>query len=257
MNRPEPQVLTVVSTQTLTPNMQRIVFEGDFIKQFPQECEGGYIKLLFDARGNTDLSQLAEGERPVMRTYTIRRFDAKRGAIEVDFVRHITSDTHCGFAARWAMAAQVGDAISMVGPGTIAPINTDADWFFMVADMTSLPALSAKAARLPKEAKGYAVVKITEASDQQTLELPSNIELIWLTGEETLAQKVTHLPWLAGRASVWCACEFDSMRQLRQYFRNEREVGRDHIYISSYWKNGVSEDGHKVLKREDAENHAD
>lgn len=64
-----------------------------------------------------------------MRTYTIRRFDAKRGAIEVDFVRHITLDAHCGFAARWAMAAQVGDTISMVGPGTIAPINTDADWF--------------------------------------------------------------------------------------------------------------------------------
>lgn len=90
MNRPAPQVLTVVSTQTLTPNMQRIVFEGGFLKQFPQECEGGYIKLLFDTHGNTDLSQLAEGERPVMRTYTIRRFDAKRGAIEVDFVRHIT-----------------------------------------------------------------------------------------------------------------------------------------------------------------------
>ncbi|MDF4604042.1 siderophore-interacting protein, partial [Vibrio parahaemolyticus] len=24
-------------------------------------------------------------------------------------------------------------------------------------------------------------------------------------------------------------------------------------YISSYWKQGVSEDGHKVIKREDAE----
>ncbi len=47
--------------------------------------------------------------------------------------------------------------------------------------------------------------------------------------------------------------EFDSMRALRQYFRNEKEVDRENIYISSYWKQGVSEDGHKVIKREDAE----
>jgi NADPH-dependent ferric siderophore reductase len=43
------------------------------------------------------------------------------------------------------------------------------------------------------------------------------------------------------------------MRALRQYFRNEKEVDRENIYISSYWKKGVSEDGHKVIKREDAE----
>lgn len=63
MNRPAPQVLTVVSTQTLTPNMQRIVLKVTFSSNFRKECEGGYIKLLFDTSGNTDLSQLAEGER--------------------------------------------------------------------------------------------------------------------------------------------------------------------------------------------------
>ncbi len=49
---------------------------------------------------------------------------------------------------------------------------------------------------------------------------------------------------------MWCACEFDDMRALRDYFRNQRNVEHDRIYISSYWKNGVSEDGHKVLKRQ-------
>jgi NADPH-dependent ferric siderophore reductase len=44
------------------------------------------------------------------------------------------------------------------------------------------------------------------------------------------------------------------MRALRQYFRNDRDVEREFIYISSYWKNGVTEEGHKVIKREDAEN---
>jgi NADPH-dependent ferric siderophore reductase len=43
------------------------------------------------------------------------------------------------------------------------------------------------------------------------------------------------------------------MRALRQYFRNEKEVERGNIYISSYWKKGVSEEGHKVIKQQDAQ----
>ena len=43
------------------------------------------------------------------------------------------------------------------------------------------------------------------------------------------------------------------MRELRQYFRNEKEVAKENIYISSYWKRGVTKDGHKAIKRADAE----
>ncbi|MCV5657286.1 siderophore-interacting protein, partial [Escherichia coli] len=77
---------------------------------------------------------------------------------------------------------------------------------------------------------------------------PADMELIWLTEQQTLADSVHELEWLDGNASVWCACEFDSMRALRQYFRNEKEVDRENIYISSYWKLGVSEDGNKMIK---------
>ena len=43
------------------------------------------------------------------------------------------------------------------------------------------------------------------------------------------------------------------MRALRQFLREERNVARGDLYISSYWKNGVSEDQHKLAKRADAE----
>ncbi|MFS1443115.1 MULTISPECIES: siderophore-interacting protein [unclassified Vibrio] len=71
--------------------------------------------------------------------------------------------------------------------------------------------------------------------------------------EETLSQTVRSIEWLDGQVSVWTACEFESMRELRQYFRNEKEVAKENIYISSYWKRGVTEDGHKVLKQQDAQ----
>ncbi|MDA0148893.1 siderophore-interacting protein [Vibrio sp. LaRot3] len=251
MPKPAFQTVSVLSSEQITPHMQRLVLSGQALSEFPPDCEGGYIKLLFNAVGGTDLTGLDENNRPVMRTYTIRRFLADQQAIEVDFVRHITLDNQCGFASRWAMNANVGDTISIRGPGIIANLNTAADWFFLTADMTSLPALSAKIKQLPDNAKGYAVIHVESLEDKQELQAPKGIEIHWIT--EGLADKARSLEWHEGHAAVWCACEFDSMRQLRQYFRNEKEVLKDNLYLSSYWKKGVSEDGHKVIKRQDAE----
>lgn len=252
MKKSPPKQLTVLHSEQITPNMQRIVLHSNSLADFPLECEGSYIKLLFNTVGGTDLDTITNGIRPEMRTYTIRRFSPSHRTIEVDFVRHITEDLQCGFATRWAMNVQIGETINIVGSGTINDMNTDADWFFMVADMTALPALSAKVRKLPQNAKGYAVIKVIEKDDIQPIETPANFQIIWLTGKESLATKVGSLPWLEGTVSVWTACEFNSMRALRNYFRNEREIERENIYISSYWKQGVSEDGHREIKQQDA-----
>ncbi|MFM2624570.1 siderophore-interacting protein [Vibrio owensii] len=250
--KPQPKSLVVINTQAVTPNMQRITLQGDALGNFPEDCEGSYIKLLFNETGGTDIQGFSEDNRPVMRTYTIRRFDPQACTIEVDFVRHITKDLQCGFAARWAMSAKEGDTINIAGPGSISNLNTEADWFFMAADMTALPALSAKIRTLPEDATGYAVISVISEADIQALEAPAGMEIHWIT-EQSLEDKVRSLEWKTGEAAVWCACEFDSMRALRQYFRNEKEVERKNLYLSSYWKQGVSEDGHKIIKREDAE----
>ncbi|ARP40058.1 siderophore-interacting protein [Vibrio syngnathi] len=256
MSKPSPITLTVTQTSTITPNMQRITLSGEGLSKYPTECAGGYIKLLFSPLGTADLSQLNDGQRPTMRTYTIRQYNPVENWIEVDFVRHITTDLQCGFAARWAMNAKVGDTVSVAGPGLIQGLNLESDWFFLVADMTSLPALSAKVKSLPEHAVGHAVIQINSAADKQTLEAPQGIKVIWLIEdetEETLSQTVRNLEWLDGQVSIWTACEFESMRELRQYFRNEKQVAKENIYISSYWKRGVTEDGHKVLKQQDAQ----
>ncbi|CAH8240121.1 hypothetical protein VAE122_3060266 [Vibrio aestuarianus] len=75
---------------------------SDDIAHFGSESEGGYIKLLFTDHGDTNIASISPQQRPVMRTYTIQHFNAENNSIEVDFVRHITKDLQCGFAARWA-----------------------------------------------------------------------------------------------------------------------------------------------------------
>jgi NADPH-dependent ferric siderophore reductase len=42
------------------------------------------------------------------------------------------------------------------------------------------------------------------------------------------------------------------MRALRSYYRTERGVDRDQIYLSSYWRAGRTEDQHKVDKQADS-----
>ncbi len=63
MKQPSYHLTHVIDTQTITPNMQRLTLQSDAFANFPADCEGSYIKLLFDKAGSTDLSGVAEGER--------------------------------------------------------------------------------------------------------------------------------------------------------------------------------------------------
>ncbi|WP_318442488.1 siderophore-interacting protein [Photobacterium leiognathi] len=210
----------VINSIQITPNMQRVTLQGECLSAFSKNCAGNYIKLLFAENGSTDISLVPQGQRPVMRTYTIRKHIPEENSIEVDFVRHDTEQGDHSYAAKWAKQAS----------------------------------LATKIQRLPINATGYAVIQVIDKEDIQPLSAPENIEVLWITASESLAETVTSLPWKDGKVSVWSACEFDIMRELRQYFRNEKNVEREFIYISSYWKNGVSEDGHKDIKRQDAAN---
>lgn len=58
--------LSVLRKFDLTPNMLRVILTGDDLKDFPEGQESGYVKLLF----------VSGEDKPIMRTYTIRQFDA-------------------------------------------------------------------------------------------------------------------------------------------------------------------------------------
>lgn len=244
MPRPAPRELQVLRTTPITPHMLRITLGGAGMQDFPPEQESAYVKLLFPQPGDA---------RPLMRTYTVRR--QRGGEIDIDFVLH----DHTGPASAWAQSAQVGDRILVGGPGARKLINPDADWFLLAGDMTALPAISVNLEMLPETARGWAVIAVAGETDIQSLLHPPGIDIHWIVdspmheGEYAILEHIRGLPWPDGRVSVWAACEFGEMRQLRQYFRTERELPASHRYVSSYWKRGLSEDQHKQVKREDAE----
>lgn len=263
MSKLAPLALTVLTNHLLTPHMRRLRLQAESIAPLEQVSAGSYLKLLFNAQGNTDISQLTDGQRPAMRTYSIRAIDRSQQILTLDVVMH-GQGQETGPGSDWASKAEMGEQIYMVGPGHLAnsaAMEEGADWYYFVGDATALPAISTYLEALPAHAhahahaRGRAVIQVKTKADQQALLRPEGIKLDWVVEEEgqSLLAQVSQLDWLEGRVAVWVACEFDGMRQLRQYFRNERAVPHQDIYISSYWRRGKPEDKHVIDKRIDAQ----
>ncbi len=148
--------------------------------------------------------------------------------------------------------------MSIFGPGPATFVNTDADWFLLAADMTALPALTANLALLPEKAKGYVVIEILADEDKQDLAVPEGMDIVWVVNphagsdESPLFHAIQKLTWQEGQVAVWAACEFKTMKKIRQYLREDKEVEKSRLYVSSYWKQGLKEEEHKVVKKEDA-----
>ncbi|MEP0071500.1 MAG: siderophore-interacting protein [Marinomonas sp.] len=242
MSRPQPRELIVIKKQQISTHMLRVTLGGENLSDFPQDQESGYVKLIFPNGEN----------KPLMRTYTIRH--QRPTEIDVDFVLHHDS----GPASSWAVNTKLGDTILVGGPGSKRMISTPSDWYLLVSDMTGLPALSVNLEQLPEDAQGHAVIEIMDETDIQKLKHPKGIELHWIINSmpggqsDALLDKVKELTWAEGLVGIWVACEFTSMRKLRQFLKNEKQVDRQQMYISSYWKRGDNEDQHKVEKDKDA-----
>jgi len=43
------------------------------------------------------------------------------------------------------------------------------------------------------------------------------------------------------------------MKKIRQSLKQNRNVDKSHLYISSYWRKGLQEEEHKVVKKDDAQ----
>lgn len=83
---------------------------------------------------------------------------------------------------------------------------------------------------------------------------PAGIDIIWHIEENsvsTLSDTVSQISLPDSPVCAWAACEFSNMRQLRKLFRQQWNLAHESIYISSYWRQGRSEDQHKVDKRND------
>jgi NADPH-dependent ferric siderophore reductase len=247
-HRPPPRTASVLAKRQITPNMLRITLGGPGMANFPVGSEGGYIKLRLTPQG--------PGGPAVVRTYTIRRQQA--GTIDVDFALHTDAGGKTGPATCWAMTCQIGDTIEIGGPGPAKPLPDGHDFYLVAGDMTALPAIAVNLEQLPANAIGYCVIEVQSEADRQDLLLPSGFALDFVinavpgTGAAAMLAHLRAAAPQVGEIYAWVASEFETMRALRNFLRGELQLGRGQLYISSYWKAGLTEDDHKRIKSEDA-----
>ena len=263
----------VVRTEQLSPHIVRVVLGGSGFDTFsPNKFTDAYCKILF-VRPDVDVAELPaplttdsfnalpEVRRPPIRTYTVRWADPQRRELVVDVVVH---GEH-GVAGPWAMAAQPGQPVYLMGPGGAYAPDPSADWHLLAGDESALPAIAAALEALPEDAVGQVFVEIPGPDDEIPLRAPENVVLRWvyrggradLVAEDRagdhapLITEVREADWLSGQVQVFIHGEAQAvMHNLRPYIRKERGVDAKRASISGYWRRGRTEETFREWKRE-------
>jgi NADPH-dependent ferric siderophore reductase len=258
-------VLTVESTEWLSPHLVRVTATGESLAEFGGNgYTDAYVKLLFvdpelGLEPPYDLpalrASLPAGQLPVVRTYTVRRVDRAARRLAIDFVTH--GDT--GVAAVWAAKAAPGDRLVVSGPGGAYAPDPAVGWHVFAGDLSALPAIAASLETMAPDACGVAHVEITDPGDIVDLGHPARVTVNWLVNTDDgdtgfLARAVTdgHWPHAAdtpGAVQVFAHGERESVKAIRAVLR-ERGVPRQAISISGYWARGRTEDVFQAEKRE-------
>ncbi|GAA1858577.1 siderophore-interacting protein [Asanoa iriomotensis] len=254
-------VLTVESTERLTPHLVRVVATSPSLADFADNGHtDAYVKLVFvdPALGLEppyDLAALRatlpREQLPVVRTYTVRWVDRSAGRLAIDFVTH--GDT--GVAAPWAMKAVPGDRLVLSGPGGAYAPDPAVGWHVLVGDLSALPAIAAALESMRGDARGVAHLEIGDEAEIVDLKCPEQVTVNWLVNpspDDTgfLARALDAGPWPdGGGVHVFAHGERESVKAIRAVLRT-RGVPRESISISGYWARGRTEDAFQAEKRE-------
>lgn len=229
---PRRRVLRVTRIEELGPAMRRIWLGGDDLEAdfaFTPLGASDHIKLVPpDPETGQVVLPPPDGPRPTMRDYTVRRFDAERKELALDFVLH----DH-GPAGRWGIGAVPGSQVGVLGPRGSQIFPGDVEQYLIVVDETGLPAAERFLEELPA---AVAVRLIVLGGSRRVLANSArDAEIIWVNDFEEAAPLIKRPP-----ADVfgWAAGEAEMMRGLRVHLRDELGVDPARVSIHGYWRVG-------------------
>jgi NADPH-dependent ferric siderophore reductase len=220
--------LTVVGAQDITPRMRRVSLVGAAMDGFAHRPGQDLALTLPDGRGGQ-----------VRRHYTIRRFDAAEGRLDIDVVLHGASP-----ATNWARGAALGDEIVAEGPRGRTTVRGPADWRLFAGDETALPAIAAMIESLGAGERAIAFIEVAGAAEEQPIETAARLELTWLHRSGApqapslgLLEALTRFQPPRGEGQACVIGETSTVRALRQGLI-ARGLAKDRIAAEGYWRPG-------------------
>ncbi|NUS82338.1 MAG: siderophore-interacting protein [Streptomyces sp.] len=268
--------IQVTEVQRITPRMVRVTFGGDDLADFVCDAPDQQVKLYFPRPGQSaprlpepgadgDVMRwyqayqaIPEDERPWMRSYTIRAYQPRRRALDIDFVLHGDGDggegEDVGPATRWARAAGPGDTLGMFGPSAVfarpVPLGA-ADWTLLAGDESALPAMGTLIEALPEGARALAYIEVADAAEEQRFTTAGGVEVEvhWLHrggrpagSRGLLLDAVRSAAFPPGSVFAWLAGEAGAVRSLRRHLLDERGIDRRSVDFTGYWRLKLTQD---------------
>lgn len=259
----------VVDSKEITPKIRRITFGGEDLTGYQNDEPDQQVKLYFPKPGqrvptlpkpqDDDVMRwyqaytaIPEGDRPWMRSFTIRGHDADRATIDIDFVLH----DNPGPAVQWALSAAAGDTIGVYGPSATfsrrVPLSQsirNADWLLLAGDETALPAMSTVIEWLPEGTKAAAYIEVRDKDEEQALDTKGSLKVHWLhrgggraiTGD-LLLSAVRDAQFLPGTPFAWVAGEAGAVRAIRRHLIGDRGLDKKSIDFEGYWRFSLTQD---------------
>jgi NADPH-dependent ferric siderophore reductase len=228
--------VTVKSVARLTPNMVRVVFTGDSLEGFASLGYDDHVKLVFPPAE----PGLAEGDPPLMRDFTPRRYDAAARELTIDFALHET-----GPASDWACRCRPGSRLEIGGPRSSFVVPDAFDWYLFAGDETALPAIGRRLEELRAGVRVVVVAAVVDKAEEQDFRSAADVTFHWVhrptaqgADPARLLSALRGLILPPGDGYAWVAAEARVARALRQYLVAERGLDKARVKAAGYWRQG-------------------
>lgn len=240
---------TVLAKRMLTPGMIRLTLGGEGLKQFESTgVPDEYLRLFFpnEETGRVHLPLISadgrwtypDGGIDALRysTYTIRHARPDTGEIDIDFVVH-----DGGIACSWALAAGIGDEITINSPHGLYDPPKDMVWQLLVADATGLPAVARIIEQTPEHVQSRVFIEVAAADHEQELPYHPHAQVTWLhrsgngIAPSRMADAVRSMPPAATPGYVWVAGEQRVVRAIRKFVRQDLKLPPERFKLVGYW----------------------
>jgi NADPH-dependent ferric siderophore reductase len=239
--------LTVQRVEKIAANVVRLALGGEELGGFTSHGFDDHIKIFVPPAAGAPALQ--PEEKPPMRDYTPRRYDAAAGLLYVDFVIH-----EAGPATAWASQAKPGDVVGVAGPRGSMIIPVQFDWHLLIGDETALPAIGRRLEELPATTRAVVVAEVDDAAAQQTLESPAAVSVVWVHrngadagSADRLIEALRALDFPEGDYFAWAAAEATVARAVRRYLIEERSADKQWVKAAGYWRRGA-EGAHEPIQ---------
>ncbi|NRI66031.1 siderophore-interacting protein [Rhodococcus sp. MS16] len=211
---------SVLEATQITPGMRRITFGG-----------AGLADFVSSALPDERVLVRFPLEPPHARSYTVRRWSADTGELDIDFVLH----GHGG-AARWAETAIPGDTVHLSSANGWFRPPENIEWLTLLADHAALPAVGRILESLPAGISVQLIAQIPDPSEQQSFTTAADADIRWIGDADSLLTELAADPLPPGTGYVWCALEAAAARKVRAYLRHTLKIPVTAMHTMGYWR---------------------